>query len=55
MMATKQITPSSTARIGRLYAIWVGYDPILECGLTPEEALRILREYREEAGRGTWY
>jgi hypothetical protein len=45
-----RITPSSVQRIARLYEVWVGYNPIKECGLTAHEALQALREYRAEAG-----
>lgn len=45
-----RITPSSVSRIGRLYEVWVGYNPIKECGLTAHEVLQTLREYRAEAG-----
>lgn len=48
--ARGEITPSSVRRIERLYEVWVGYNPIRECGLSAREALQTLREFRAEGG-----
>lgn len=49
-MPQATVTESSVNRIRALYAAWVGYDPISECGVAPLQALQTLREFRAEAG-----
>lgn len=41
------VTPASRGRISRIYVQWIGYDALAE-GVEPRDALRVLREYREE-------
>jgi len=40
------ITRSTIDRIDRLYAHWIGYPIIAECGEDPRAAIEILRDYR---------
>ena len=42
------MTHATVARIDRLYAAWIGYPPIEECGEHPRAVLAVLREYRAE-------
>ena len=49
-LRTSIATPSTISRICRLYSAWIGYDPIIECGVSALDALQTLREFRAEGG-----